>query len=394
MDEANRSGPGAEVIYLDHHATTPVDPRVMEVMLPYFTEAFGNAASRTHRKGWEAKEAVDTARAQVAAALGASSPSEIIFTSGATEANNLALAGLLEAYGEKRRHLIVSAIEHPSVLDCVTYLQRQREAELTVLPVDHQGLVSVEAVRSALREDTLLVSVMAANNEVGTLQPLAEIGALCREAGAFFHTDAVQAVGKVPFEVEGQNVDLAAVSAHKVYGPKGVGALFLKRRGPRVRPTPLFHGGGHERGFRSGTLPVPLIVGFGAALELAIAERATEAQRLLALRERLRTTIVEALEGVVIHGALEPRLPGNLNLSFEGVEAEPLLLGLRALALSSGSACTSATPTPSHVLRAMGVDDAIAHGSLRFGLGRTNTEAEIDRAAQLVIERVHRLRGG
>ncbi|MDF1565548.1 MAG: cysteine desulfurase family protein [Deltaproteobacteria bacterium] len=385
---------GSTPIYLDHHATTPVDPRVLEAMLPYFTERFGNAASRTHRRGWDAKEAVERAREQVARALGAAK-GEIVFTSGATEANNLALAGLLDAYGERRRGLVVSAIEHPSVLDTARWLAEARGAKLTILPVEADGVVRMEAVREAVDEHTLLCSVMAANNEVGTLQPIAEIGAHCRSVGAFFHTDAVQAIGKVPFDVLEQHVDCASLSGHKVHGPQGIGAIFLKRRDPRVRPAPLLHGGGHERGFRSGTLPLPLIVGLGEALALAAAERERESRVLLTLRDRLHRLITDALEGVVVHGTMEEgaRLPGNLNLSFEGVEAEPLLLGLRELCLSSGSACASATPTPSHVLRAMGVSDDLAHGSLRFGIGRYNTEVEIDRAAELVIARVRKLRG-
>lgn len=375
-------------IYLDHQATTPVDPRVLEAMLPYFGERFGNAASRTHRYGWEADDAVKAARARIAAWLGAASPTEIVFTSGATEANNLALKGALAASADRGRHLVISAIEHPSVRDAARFLADTGRAEVTEVAVSADGLVDPAAVEAAMREDTVLVSVMHANNEVGTVQPLAEIAALCRTRGVLFHTDAVQSAGKIPFDVEALQVDLASVSAHKTYGPKGVGALFVRRRGPRVRLVPLLHGGGHERGRRSGTLPVPLIVGFGEAAALAAALREEEAARLGRLRDRLLERVRGGLEGVRVNGSLERRLPGNLNLSFEGVDGEALLLALRDLAVSSGSACASATPEPSHVLRAMGVPDDLAHGSIRFGLGRGTTEAEIERAGALVVEKV------
>jgi len=379
-------------LYLDYQATTPMDPRVLAAMLPYFSEHFGNAASRTHRYGVVAQKAVEKARAQVAHAIGAEGPSEIVFTSGATEANNLALIGLFEAYGEARKTLIVSAIEHPSLLETARYLEQNRGATLQILPVDAQGQVDADAATAAVSEHTLLLSVMAANNEVGTVQPLAELGAACRARGAFFHTDATQAVGKLPFQVDPMKIDLASLSAHKVYGPKGIGALYLRRRDPRVRPLPMLHGGGHERGFRSGTLPVPLIVAFGAALEIAEQEREEEAARLLKMRGRLLQDLQRELSGVVVHGSLEGRLPGNLTLSFEGLEAEPLILSMRELALSSGSACTSASAKPSHVLRAMGVDPALAHGSIRIGLGRFTQREELERATRIIIERVRALR--
>lgn len=376
---------------MDCHSTTPVDPRVLEAMTPFFTEHFGNAASTTHRFGWQAQEAVSESRAKIAAAIGAGSPSEIVLTSGATEANNLALKGLFEQYQGRARHLVVASTEHPSVLDVVRALENAGAA-VTRIEVGASGVVDPDDVAAAIREDTLCVSVMHANNEIGTVSPIAEIGALCREAGVFFHTDAAQSVGKIPFDVDAMNVDLASISAHKLYGPKGVGALFARRRDPRVVLAAQMHGGGHERDRRSGTLPVPLIVGFARALEIAAEEREAEAARLAGLRDQLCAVITGGLEGVTVNGSMEHRLPGNLNLSFEGVDGEALLLALRDIALSSGSACASATQEPSHVLRAIGVSDALAHSAIRFGLGRMNTDDEIEHVGALVVERVLALR--
>jgi cysteine desulfurase len=381
-------------IYMDHHATTPVDPRVLEAMLPYFTEHYGNAASRSHSFGWKAEEAVEAARAEVASLVGATAR-EIVFTSGATESDNLAVKGLARfhaAPGAARqgRHLVTCATEHHAVLDSMATLEREG-FEVTRLPVSPDGRLDPERVRAAIRPDTTLVSVMHANNETGVVHPVEEIGRLTRAAGVAFHCDAVQSAGRIPFDVEAAQVDLASLSAHKMYGPKGVGALYVRRR-PRVRLLPLLDGGGHERGLRSGTLNVPGIVGFGRACALAAAEREAEAVRLLALRERLRLGILSGLADVVVNGSLAHRLPGNLNLSFAGVEGEALLLALRDVALSSGSACTSASLEPSYVLRAMGVPDGLAHASLRFGLGRFNTEEEVDHVVRLVLEKVRRLR--
>lgn len=377
-------------IYMDHHATTPVDPRVLEAMLPYLRERFGNAASRGHAYGWEAEEAVELAREQVAALIGAS-PREIIFTSGATESDNLALKGAAAAYQARGRHLVTARTEHNAVLDTARALERQGW-EVTWLQPDPDGIVRPETVAAALRHDTVLVSVMHGNNEIGVLNPIAEIGALCRERGVLFHTDAAQTAGKVPLDVEATNVDLASLSAHKMYGPKGVGALYVRRRRPRVRLEPIIHGGGHERGLRSGTLPVHQIAGFGAACAIARDEMEAESARVAALRDRLADGILSRLQGVTVNGSREHRLPGNLNLSFEGVEGEALLMELRGVALSSGAACTSATLEPSHVLRAIGVPDDLAHASLRFGLGRYNTEEEVDRVVEDVVAAVERLR--
>jgi cysteine desulfurase len=392
-------------IYMDHHATTPVDPRVLEAMMPYFTRAFGNAASRSHVFGWEAEAAVDEARSQVAAGMNAQ-PREIVFTSGATESDNMAILGVARAYREKGRHVVTAATEHTAVLDPCHVLEREG-FEVTFLYPDPTGAIGAGEVRESLRDDTILVTLMLANNEIGTILPAAEIGAACRERGILFHTDAVQGFGKVPFDVEAMNVDLASVTAHKLYGPKGIGALYVRARKPRVRLEPILHGGGHERGLRSGTLNVPGIVGFGKAVEISVAGREDEARRLRLLRRRLSDGILRDVSDVSLNGpplpetgpdgslapgALERRLPGNLNLAFAGVEGEALLMGLKDVAVSSGSACTSATLRPSHVLKAIGVPDDLAHASIRFGLGRSNTEEEVDYAVGAVAATVRRLR--
>jgi cysteine desulfurase len=379
-------------VYLDNHATTRTDPRVVEAMLPYFTTFYGNAASLSHRYGWDAAAAVDRARAQVAAAIGAE-PREIVLTSGATEANNLALKGALPHLKRRGNHVVTAATEHKAVLDPLRRLAREGW-ELTIVPPDPFGQVTAAAVEAALTDRTVLVSVMAANNEVGTLNPVAAIGPLCHARGILFHTDATQAVGKVPLAVEEAGIDLLSLSAHKIYGPKGVGALYVRRGTPPVRLSPLFDGGGHERGFRSGTLPVPLVVGLGEAAELAMRERPAEAARLGALRDRLHAGIVARLEEVQVrlNGHPTERLPGNLNLSFAGVDGEALMMQMRDVAVSSGAACTTANPEPSHVLRAMGLSEDLARASLRFGLGRFTTAEEIDFAIDAVAAAVARLR--
>ena len=386
-----------EPIYLDHHATTPVDPRVLDAMAPYWSRDFGNAASRTHRYGWRAEAAVELARERIAAALGASDPREIVFTSGATESDNLALQGVLRAHEGEGDGLVTVATEHPAVLDTARALER-RGVRVTVLPVDAEGRVDPDAVARALDARTVLVSVGAANGEVGTLQPLAELGRVCAERDVLFHSDAAQAVGKIPLDVEAEGIDLLTFSAHKLYGPKGVGALWVRRRRRsgrgRVRVEPLVFGGGHERGLRSGTLPVPLVVGFAAALELAVAEREAEAARLVRLRDRLFARLGEALPGVAWNGpAAERRLPANLNVSFEGVAADALLAQLEDVALSTGSACSSARPEPSHVLAALGLPKERIRGALRVGLGRFTSEADVERAAERIVSEVRRLRG-
>ena len=389
---------------MDHHATTPVDPRVLDAMLPYLTRAFGNAASRSHVFGWEAEAAVDEARRQVAVGMGAS-PKEIVFTSGATESDNLAVLGAARAYKSKGNHVVTGATEHHAVLDSCHELEREG-FEVTYLAPDRTGRIEAGQVAHALRDSTVLVSLMLANNEIGTVHPLAEIGAVCRERGVLLHTDAVQGFGKIPFDVEAMNVDLASFTAHKMYGPKGVGALYVRARRPRVRLQPLFYGGGHERGMRSGTLNVPGIAGLGKAVEISIAERDAEARRLRLLRQRLYKGIVAEIPGVSVNGPALPalaadgslpagedgRLPGNLNLSFEGVEGEALLMGLKDVAVSSGSACTSASLQPSHVLKAIGVPDNLAHASIRFGLGRPNTGEEVEFTIAAVAAAVRRLR--
>jgi cysteine desulfurase len=359
-------------------------------MIPYFTDVFGNAASRSHTFGWGAEEAVDKAREQIAQVLGADSK-EIVFTSGATESDNLAIKGVAEMYADKGDHIITVVTEHKAVLDTCKRLEKDGK-RVTYLEVQKDGLVNLDVLKSAITDKTILVSIMAANNEIGVVQPMAEIGKICRERGVLFHTDAVQAFGKVPLDVNAMNIDLASITAHKIYGPKGVGALYVRRRNPRVRLTAQMDGGGHERGFRSGTLNVPGIVGFGKAAELAREEMAAETERLIYLREKLRRGIMDAIDEVYVNGSLEHRLPGNLNLSFNYVEGESLLMGLKDVALSSGSACTSASLEPSYVLKALGVGDELAHSSLRFGIGRFNTEEEIDFVTHRVIHEVSRLR--
>jgi cysteine desulfurase len=377
-------------IYLDNHATTPMDPEVLRTMLPYFTDVFGNAASRNHEFGWTAEAAVENARAKIARLIGASEK-EIIFTSGATESDNLAMVGVAEMYKEKGKHIITTPIEHKAILDSAHYLET-KGFEVTYLPVDQYGRVSPEDVRKAIRPDTILVSVMFANNEVGTINPIAEIGKVCKEKGVIFHTDAVQGVGKVPVDVEKMGIDLLSLSAHKMYGPKGVGALYVRRKNPRVRLSPLIHGGGHERGMRSGTLNVPGIVGFGKAAEIAAAKMESEGARLRKMRDRLWDEIRTQLDEVYLNGHPTERLPGNLNVSFAYVEGESLMMGMKELAVSSGSACTSASLEPSYVLKSLGVGEDLAHTSIRFGLGRFTTDEEVDYAAKKVIETVRKLR--
>jgi len=377
-------------IYLDNHATTPLDPRVLAAIMPYLTAKFGNAASRNHQFGWEADQAVEEARRQIADLIGAS-PREIVFTSGATESDNLAIKGAAEADANKGDHIVTCAIEHKAVLDTCRKLE-QRGCRITWLPVDRDGLVDPAAVEAAIGPATVLVSIMYANNEVGVIQPVAEIGRICRQRGVLFHSDAAQAIGKVPVNVESASIDLLSLSAHKMYGPKGVGALYVRQRGPRFRLAAQMDGGGHERGMRSGTLNVPGIVGLGAACALCARQMREESTRLRRLRDRLRAALESGLDGVAVNGRREPRLPHNLNMSFAGVEAEALMMGMPEVAVSSGSACTSATVEPSYVLQAMGVPDEAAHSSIRFGLGRFTTEEEIDYAAARIIEVVRKLR--
>ena len=377
-------------IYMDNHATTRVDPRVLEAMRPSFDQVYGNAASRNHRFGWDAEEAVEKGRKQVANLINASAK-EIIFTSGATESDNLAIKGVAWMYGEKGNHIITVPTEHKAVLDTCKRLEKEG-LQVTYLPVQKDGLISLDDLRAALTDRTILVSVMAANNEIGVLQPIAEIGKLCHERGILFHTDAVQALGRIPLDVQAMDIDLMSISAHKMYGPKGIGALYVRRKNPRVQLTPIIDGGGHERGMRSGTLNVPGIVGLGKACEICKQEMAAESERLRAWRDRLRDGILSQLEEVYINGSMEHRLPNNLNLSFAYVEGESLLMGINDIAVSSGSACTSATLEPSYVLKALGVGDELAHTSIRFGLGRFNTEEEVDYVIGRVVETVKRLR--
>ncbi len=377
-------------IYLDNAATTPIDPRVLEAMMPYLTDRFGNAASHSHAFGWEAEEAVDGARKQVARLINVNAR-EIFFTSGATESNNMAIKGVAAAYRAKGNHIITTAIEHKAVLDVCQVLEKQG-IETTYLPVDRKGLLDPEAVRAAIRESTILVSVIHANNEIGVIQDVAAIGKICRERGVIFHTDAVQSIGKIPFDAQAISADLVSLSGHKIHGPKGVGALFVRRKSPRVSLVPLIDGGGHETGLRSGTLNVPGIVGLGRACELCRVEMADEGPRLAAMRDRLCESIVSRLDEVTVNGDLERRLPGNLNLSFSYIEGEALMMSLKGIAVSSGSACTSASLEPSHVLKALGVSEELAHASIRFSLGRFNTASEIERVADTVVEKVGRLR--
>jgi len=377
-------------IFMDNHSTTPMDPRVLEAMLPYFTQKFGNAASRNHQFGWEAEEAVENARKQIAKLINCDAK-EIVFTSGATESDNLALKGVVEMYKEKGDHVITCSTEHRAVLDTCKSLEK-RGIKVTYLPVAKDGLVSPDDVRNAITDKTILISIMLANNEIGTIHPIADIGRIAKEKGILFHCDATQGVGKIPVDVETLKVDLMSFTAHKIYGPKGVGALYVRKKGPRVRLVPQIDGGGHERGMRSGTLPVPLIVGFGKACELCEQEMPTESKRIAALRDRLQAQIMGSLDECYLNGHPTQRLPHNLNISFAYVEGEALLMGVKEIALSSGSACTSATLEPSYVLRALGVGSDLAHSSIRFGLGRFTTAEEVDYTAKRMVEAVKRLR--
>ncbi len=387
-----------DIIYLDHHATTPVDPRVVDAMMPYLTTKFGNAASHHHRLGWEAEEAVRIARTRVADLIGAQ-PRDIIFTSGATESNNLALKGVAESYRTKGNHIVTAATEHKCILDTCHHLT-EMGFEITVLPVDREGFVSPENVRRAIRPETILISIMMANNEIGTIQPIAEIGKMARDHGVIFHSDIVQAFGKIPVRVEGLHVDLASISAHKCYGPKGVGALYVRHKKPRVRLIAQIDGGGHEDNMRSGTLNVPAIVGLGKAAQLAAEESSQDFDHTLRLRNRLFDKLKSGLSGIALNGPDWQihqdmvRLPNNLNVSFANVDAEGLIHGLRNIAVSTGSACMSATKEPSYVLRAIGVPDDLARASIRFGLGRGTTSEEIESAADQVVAAVHTLREG
>jgi cysteine desulfurase len=378
-------------IYMDNHATTPLDPRVLEAMLPYFTEHFGNAASRTHAYGWRAEAAVDDARDTIAKLINADSGKEIVFTSGATESDNLALKGVAEYYQAKGNHIVTSTIEHKAILDSCKRLEKQG-CTITYVAAGKDGIVDPDDIKNALTDKTILVSVMLANNEVGTIQPIGEIGKITRERGILFHVDAVQGIGKTPFDVRAMNVDLASLSAHKIYGPKGVGALYVRRSKPRVRLIAQMDGGGHERGNRSGTLNVPSIVGFAKASEILIREGEQEAAKLRGLRDRLWNKFRAELDQVILNGHAERRLPGNLNVSFAFVEGEGLMMAIKDVAVSSGSACTSSSLEPSYVLRSMGLDEDLAHSSIRFGLGRFNTEEEVDYVAELVTGKVKKLR--
>src|SRR5450631_871896 len=377
-------------IYMDNHATTPMDPRVLEEMLPYFMEKFGIAASRNHPFGWAAEEAVELSRERIAKLIGATAK-EIIFTSGATESDNLAIKGVAEMYREKGNHIITAVTEHKAVLDTCKRLEKYGY-RVSYLPVQKDGLIDLDELKRAMDDKTILVTIMAANNEIGVVQPIAEIGKLCHEKGVIFHTDATQYVGKVPMDVIKQNLDLVSISGHKMYGPKGVGALYVRRKNPRVQLAPQIDGGGHERGMRSGTLNVPGIAGLGKACQICYEEMPQESCRMAGLRNRLRDKIMSRLDEVYINGSWEHRLPGNLNISFAYVEGESLLMGINDIAVSSGSACTSATLEPSYVLKALGTGDDLAHSSIRFGIGRFNTEAEVDYVADRVIETVERLR--
>jgi len=377
-------------IYLDNHATTRMDPRVLDAMLPYFTEHFGNAASRNHAFGWEAEKAVDTARKQIADLIGCT-PREIIFTSGATESDNLAIKGVAEMYAEKGNHIITAATEHKAVLDTCKKLEKHGY-RVTYLPVQGDGLIDLDMLRESITDKTILVTIMYANNEIGVIQPVAEIGKICRERGVLFHTDGVQAIGKVPVDVNKDNIDIMSITGHKLYGPKGVGALYVRRKNPRVQITAQMDGGGHERGMRSGTLNVPGIVGLGEACAIAQRELPEEMKRMAYLRDRLKDKLEAGLDEVYINGSMEHRLPQNLNMSFLYVEGESLLMGINDVAVSSGSACTSATLEPSYVLKALGLGDDLAHSSIRFGIGRFNTVEEIDYVADKLVDVVRKLR--
>jgi cysteine desulfurase len=375
---------------MDYHATTPMDPRVLEAMIPYFSGKFGNAASRNHVFGWEAEQAVENAREQIAKLIGATAK-ELIFTSGATESNNLAIKGVAEMYKERGNHIITQATEHKAVLDTCKRLEKYGY-RVTYLPVGADGLIDLEDLKRAIDDKTILVSIMFANNEIGVIQPIAEIGKICHDRGVVFHTDAVQAIGKIPVDVNAMNIDVLSLTGHKIYGPKGCGALYVRRRNPRVQLSAQIDGGGHERGMRSGTLNVPGIVGLGKACEIARGEMAEEATRLTKLRDKLKTKLESELDYIHVNGTMEHRLPGNLNMSFVYVEGESLLMGINDIAVSSGSACTSATLEPSYVLKALGLGDDVAHSSIRFGLGRFNSEAEVDYVGNKVIDVVKKLR--
>ncbi len=377
-------------IYMDNHATTPMDPRVFEAMKPYFTEIFGNAASRNHSFGWQAEEAVEKARKQIASLIGATAK-EIVFTSGATESNNLALKGVAEMYGEKGNHIITAATEHKAILDTCKHLEKNG-IRVTYLPLQANGLIDLDMLKDSITDKTILISIMYANNEIGVIQPMAEIGRIAHERGVLFHTDGVQAVGKVPVNVIKDNIDVMSLTGHKLYGPKGVGALYVRRKGPRVQLAAQMDGGGHERGMRSGTLNVPSIAGFGEACAIAQREMPEESKRLSFLRDKLRRHLESELDEVYINGTMESRLPHNLNISFAYVEGESLLMGINDVAVSSGSACTSATLEPSYVLKALGAGDDLAHSSIRFGLGRFNTEEEVDYVGAKVVDVVKKLR--
>jgi len=377
-------------IYMDNHSTTPMDPRVLEAMLPYFVEKFGNAASRNHQFGWEAEEAVENARKQIARLIHCDAK-EIVFTSGATESDNLALKGVVEMYKEKGDHIITCTTEHRAILDTCKSLEK-RGIKVTYLPVEKDGRVNPDEVRKAITDKTILISIMLANNEIGTIHPIAEIGKIAKEKGILLHCDATQGVGKIPVDVEALKVDLMSFTSHKIYGPKGVGALYVRKKGPRVRLVPQIDGGGHERGMRSGTLPVPMIIGFGKACELCEQEMPVESKRIAAMRDRLQAQIMKDLDESYLNGHPTERLPHNLNISFAYVEGEALLMGVKEIALSSGSACTSATLEPSYVLRALGVGSDLAHSSIRFGLGRFTTDEEVDYTGKRMVEAVKRLR--
>jgi cysteine desulfurase len=377
-------------IYMDNHATTPVDPRVVDAMMPYFTEKFGNAASRNHEFGWKAEEAVENARAQIARLINAT-PKEIVFTSGATESTNLAIKGAAEMYREKGNHIITQVTEHKATLDTCKRLEKYGY-EVTYLPVEKDGRINLDDLRRAITPKTILISIMYANNEIGVVQPVAEIGKIAKEKGVFFHSDGVQAVGKIPVDVQKDGIDLLSISGHKIYGPKGVGALYVRRKNPRVQLSAIIDGGGHERGMRSGTLNVPGIVGLGKACEICMNEMAQESEKLRRMRERLKDSIMSRLDETFINGSMVHRLPHNINISFAFVEGESLLMGINDIAVSSGSACTSATLEPSYVLKALGVGEDLAHTSIRFGLGRFNTDEEVDYVADRVVETVTRLR--
>jgi cysteine desulfurase len=376
-------------IYLDYQATTPMDPRVLEAMMPYFTYKFGNPHSRSHSYGWEAEEGVEKARGQVAKLIGADEK-EVIFTSGATESNNLAIRGVAEFYKDRKNHIVTTVTEHKCVLDTCRHLEQQG-FDVTYLPVQKNGLIDLDVLRAAVTDKTVVVSIMAVNNEIGVIQPLAEIGKICREKKAFFHTDAAQAAGKIPLDVEAMNIDLMSISGHKIYGPKGIGALYVRRK-PRVRLVPLIVGGGQERGFRSGTLPTPLCVGLGEAAEIAMKEMDAESKRLAKLQARMLKGLNAKLTDIHVNGDLEHRIPGNLNIGFAYVEGESLMMGIKGLSVSSGSACTSASLEPSYVLRALGVEEDMAHTSLRIGLGRFTTEHEVDTAVDELVHHVNKLR--